>query len=104
MSLSFVTFLWFLIGLLALIIPAAYHATHHKHPEGIPDPDDDSTTGLLIISRGTSIILLLIYVAYLYFQLRSHADLYAADEADDEEGGNKMNLPAAGVSYVVDLV
>jgi Ca2+/H+ antiporter len=33
-------------------------------------PDDDNLKGLLILSRGTAIILLCVYVAYLYFQVR----------------------------------
>ena len=33
--------------------------------------ESDGNEGLLIISRGTAIILLLVYVAYIYFQVRS---------------------------------
>lgn len=34
-----------------------------------PAPDDGSLEGLLTISRGTAILLLIVYVAYLYFQV-----------------------------------
>jgi len=37
--------------------------------------------GLLVISRGTALVLLAIYIAYLYFQLVSHKDLF--DSAKD---------------------
>jgi Ca2+:H+ antiporter len=35
-----------------------------------PDPQDGSLRGLLTLSRGTSIILLGVYIAYLHFQVR----------------------------------
>ncbi|WWC61087.1 calcium/proton exchanger [Kwoniella dejecticola CBS 10117] len=53
--------------------------------DGAPDPADSSLRGLLILSRGTSIILLLTYLGYLYFQLRTHAQLFEAEEAENEE-------------------
>ncbi len=34
-----------------------------------PDPQDGSLKGLLALSRGTAIILLLVYIAYLHFQV-----------------------------------
>jgi Ca2+:H+ antiporter len=40
------------------------------------DPDDGGHGGLLFISRGTAVILLGVYVAYLIFQLKTHASLY----------------------------
>lgn len=102
---------------LALVIPAAYHATqleehwHNGHPHAIdsllgsdklPSPDRDiGLAGLLTISRGTSILLLIVYIAYLYFQLKSHADLFEAPPSDEEEEGAKMNMVSAGVRYVI---
>lgn len=38
-------------------------------PSGAPDPDDASLKGLLWLSRGTAIILLVVYVFYLNFQV-----------------------------------
>lgn len=101
----------------ALVIPAAYHATQleeHRHSgnslvnlvaeEALPDHGDVGLSGLLTISRGTSILLLLIYVAYLYFQLKTHAHLFEAPVNDDpeavvEEEGAKMNMVSAAVWY-----
>lgn len=83
----------------ALIIPAAYHASHSAPPYGEPPlPDDGTRSGLLLISHGTSIILLLVYVAYLWFQLKTHAYLFNAPGEEDEAEESKMNLPAAGVA------
>jgi Ca2+:H+ antiporter len=38
-----------------------------------------------MLSRGTSIILLLTYIGYLIFQLRTHSQLFEADVAEGEE-------------------
>lgn len=64
-------------------------------------PGDDSTRpGLLIISRGTSILLLLIYVAYLFFMLKTHTNLFdaTAGEEDGEEEKASMSMVSAAFS------
>jgi Ca2+:H+ antiporter len=66
------------------VIPAAYHATKHITPNfvaamrdgSISDLDEKGQRGLLIISRGTAVLLLGVYVAYLIFQLKTHASLF----------------------------
>ena len=74
------------------------------------DPDDGGQRGLLIISRGTAILLLGVYVAYLIFQLKTHASLFnpparkpregEADESaqgvEEEEETPRMSIVAAG--------
>jgi Ca2+/H+ antiporter len=42
----------------------------------IADPDKEHQNGLLIISRGTAILLFGVYIAYLIFQLKTHASLF----------------------------
>jgi len=50
----------------------------------LADSKSSSTEStILFLSRGTAIILLILYVMYLYFQLKSHADLF--EEGGDEE-------------------
>jgi Ca2+:H+ antiporter len=61
----------------SLIIPATLYA-------GLTQSKQDSIANINILSRGTSIVLLLIYVSYLFFQLRTHADLF--DDAEAQEG------------------
>ncbi|EJT52008.1 calcium:hydrogen antiporter [Trichosporon asahii var. asahii CBS 2479] len=46
--------------------------------------DDPSLPGLLTLSRGTAVLLLLTYLAYLVFQLRTHANLFEAEEDEEE--------------------
>ncbi|KAJ5763681.1 Vacuolar calcium ion transporter [Penicillium manginii] len=68
----------------SLIIPATlYAAISSSASNGSKEAQDN----ILTLSHGTSIILLIIYVMYLYFQLRSHAELFEETNASDTEGG-----------------
>lgn len=58
-------------------------------------------SGLLIISRGTAIVLLLVYVAYLVFQLKTHAYLFQAPEGEEEEEELEMSPIAAGTALLL---
>ena len=89
----------------ALIIPATLYAVMHNN---IGDTDGK----IEILSRGTSIILLILYVMYLYFQLYSHARFFqdpmpVGDEEDGAEGGAPEQEPEilgpwqAGVALVL---
>ena len=40
---------------------------------------------MLGMSRMVSVIMLLVYGAYLFFQLKTHTFLFEGDEEDDEE-------------------
>jgi Ca2+:H+ antiporter len=64
--------------------------------------------GLLFISRGTAILLLGVYVAYLIFQLKTHTSLFnpvrkQRDSPDEyiqeveEEETPRMSVVAAGL-------
>lgn len=87
------------LACVGLVIPAAYHSTYARSPRdggahpspkdlllgsspdngNAPAPHDGTLKGLLVLSRGTAIILLGVYMFYLYFQLKSHASLFEAD-------------------------
>jgi Ca2+:H+ antiporter len=41
---------------------------------------------ILNLSRGTAVLLLLLYVLYLWFQLRTHHNLFGADTTQAEQG------------------
>ncbi|EQL31519.1 hypothetical protein RJZ56_002933 [Blastomyces dermatitidis] len=49
----------------SLIIPTAFHAWSNAGEAGIAP-----------LSRGTSVILLVVYACYLFFQLKSHMEMY----------------------------
>ncbi|KAI9029553.1 calcium/proton exchanger [Phycomyces nitens] len=61
---------------LSLLIPAAFSASAIN--------DKDGEAGILSISHGTAIILLVVYVLFLFFQLKTHTHLYE-DEVDETE-------------------
>ncbi|KAF3023514.1 hypothetical protein G7054_g3534 [Neopestalotiopsis clavispora] len=56
------------LSVISLVLPTAFHASFAQDAKA----DEES----LKISRGTSIILLLVYIIYLLFQLKSHAYMY----------------------------
>ncbi len=70
----------------SLVIPACLFAV-------LTRSNNKATGPILLLSRGTSIILLGLYVMYLYFQLGSHAALFSGRSkpegaaAEDREAG-----------------
>jgi Ca2+:H+ antiporter len=61
------------LAISSLLIPAAFNASLGE---------DTNTAAVLQISRGTAVILLVVYGMYIFFQLKSHAFLY--DEIIEE--------------------
>jgi len=54
----------------ALVIPAAYATTiTGTIPCKTSDSEECLSPGLLAISRGTAVLLLMVYCAYLFFQV-----------------------------------
>jgi Ca2+:H+ antiporter len=86
----------------SLIIPATLYAV-------LSNSSENSEGNILILSHGTAIILLILYVLYLVFQLRTHASLFdaenqAADESSpDAEEPQMSPVAAAGVLVVVTI-
>ncbi|KDN43687.1 calcium/proton exchanger [Tilletiaria anomala UBC 951] len=77
-----------MLGGITVVIPAAYQGSVRSaefFTTGSLTPDKQTEAGLLFISRGTSIILLLVYTLYLFFQLKTHAFLFEAQEEEEEE-------------------
>ncbi|KAH3663662.1 hypothetical protein OGAPHI_005063 [Ogataea philodendri] len=67
------------LSMSGLLLPAAFHAS-------LPGKTENLDSKILEISRGTSILLLIVYCFYLYFQLGTHKFLFdQALEAEDEE-------------------
>lgn len=64
----------------SMVIPATLAMVIERGPN--PGSAKES---ILVLSRGTAIILLLLYVLYLYFQLRTHKNLFNPEVPDDEE-------------------
>ena len=62
----------------SLIIPATLYASLTRSAESADD-------NILILSHGTSIILLILYCLYLLFQLKTHAKFFDEEAQDGEE-------------------
>ncbi|KAI0807772.1 calcium/proton exchanger [Fomes fomentarius] len=111
------------LACITLVIPAAYHSAK-SHSGGLDNGpgngtvvtaldntiglgletlDADSLHGLKIISRGTAILLLGVYIVYLFFQLKSHAYLFVAPDSEEEEEVEEaeMNTWAAGSALLL---
>ncbi|KAK5745517.1 Vacuolar calcium ion transporter [Elasticomyces elasticus] len=63
----------------SLIIPATLYAS-------LTHSASSSEKNILILSRGTAIILLILYCLYLFFQLKTHAKLFDAEAETGEDG------------------
>ncbi|KAL5513149.1 hypothetical protein ACEPAH_3547 [Sanghuangporus vaninii] len=59
------------LSVIALLVPAAFHEFLSEKIQAA-----EETPLLLTMSRGTAIVLLLIYIAYLFFQFYSHSYLF----------------------------
>lgn len=86
----------------SLIIPATLYAA-------MKTSDSDAKGNVLLLSHGTAIILLILYVLYLFFQLKTHSDLFDEEQASENEGDDGENPEephllspwAAGTTLVV---
>lgn len=85
----------------SLIIPATLYAVMKGRREEQKD-------NILILSHGTAVILLLLYVLYLFFQLKTHSDFFDAEGGEEQDGeqgeqeeGRILSTPAAGVALVL---
>lgn len=86
----------------SLIIPATLYAA-------LRSSKAETDEHILILSHGTAVILLVLYILYLYFQLYSHTDLFdvesqqVEDDEDEEEQkeGQVLTPIAAGVALVI---
>ncbi|KAH9043074.1 Calcium/proton exchanger [Lactarius pseudohatsudake] len=113
------------LACITLVIPAAYHSAKHVIVPNdgkllamtnplISDLDEDGQKGLLIISRGTALLLLGVYIAYLIFELKTHAHLFISkrqdpearpdgrveEEEEEEEETPEMSVVAASVGLL----
>jgi Ca2+:H+ antiporter len=82
----------------SLIIPAMLYAA-------LKDSKHETDKNILLLSHGTAIILLILYLLYLYFQLFSHHNLFDDVENQDpeheEEAGKVLTPIAAGICLVL---
>jgi len=58
---------------------------------------DEEWEHMVTVSRWSSVFLLLVYFAYLVFQLKTHASLFQDEEAEEEEEQPDLSAPTAAV-------
>lgn len=65
------------IAVSSLIIPTAFEAWAQTGSNDVTSSEQALVPGVIELSHATAIILLLIYGAYLFFQLKSHVSMYS---------------------------
>lgn len=75
------------LSVMSLLLPTAFHSSFSSETRA-----DDK---VLLVSRGTSVIVLLVYVLYLIFQLKSHSYIYATPHEADES----TTVPGPAAQY-----
>ncbi|KAG2146897.1 calcium proton exchanger [Suillus bovinus] len=104
------------LSCITLVIPAAYASTTDAGAQNnCDDASECPTAGLLLISRGTAMLLLGVYCAYLCFQLKSHPKLFTSPPSSPTDQSNgeetvatteteetvpRMGTAAAGVALL----
>ncbi|KAG6629092.1 vacuolar cation/proton exchanger 3-like [Carya illinoinensis] len=66
-----------LLGLLCHLLPLMF-----KYAAGVDNFTDRYT---LQLSRASSIVMLIAYIAYIFFQLKTHREIFESQEDDEEE-------------------
>ncbi|KAH7405569.1 hypothetical protein KP509_15G076100 [Ceratopteris richardii] len=93
-----------LMAVMGLLLPAVLHSTHTEMQD---------FTSKLNLSRFSSCVMLIAYASYLYFQLRSHRQLYDtqddADESNEESEEVTLSLKGsiiwlAGLTIVISIL
>ncbi|KAJ5356647.1 hypothetical protein N7517_011256 [Penicillium concentricum] len=69
-----------------LIIPSVLYST-------IPSKSQEVEASVLSLSRAASVVLLTFYLVYLYFQLKSHSELFVDDKQEEEEEEERVLGP-----------
>jgi Ca2+:H+ antiporter len=83
-----------IITAVALVLPTALYSTFETSK---PDDIDKQVLGF---SRGTAVVLLVLYIAYLYFEFVSHKEVFEGkpDEIAAQNGGRDSSVPTTPVT------
>ncbi|KAL9540838.1 hypothetical protein MBANPS3_009469 [Mucor bainieri] len=80
---------------LSLLVPAAFSAS---------TPEDDTVESILELSHGVSIVLLIVYLLYLLFQLKTHTFLYEDEEDETEVPSTTLSFSVGSLLIVACVV
>ncbi|KAJ3271345.1 hypothetical protein HDV01_006850 [Terramyces sp. JEL0728] len=82
------------LATLGFLLPSVFHLT-------VTDPQHEHLRQTF--SRGTAFLLLIIYLGYMVFQLKSHSELFEAEEEEEAEE-MECNIICAFVGLVITTV
>lgn len=85
-----------IISSVSLIIPTALH-TFPSEPSQLSDH-------ILMMSRITSIVLLVFYILYIYFQTFSHAGLFRDCNEEEDTEGCKLTILSSSIVLIMSTV
>ncbi|KAI3652712.1 hypothetical protein MP228_002137 [Amoeboaphelidium protococcarum] len=68
------------LTVLSILLPAAFDLSLHEDAT-------NKQKGVLALSRGSSILLIIVYIAYVVFQLRTHSHVYSEVGTSANEAG-----------------
>ncbi|KAL9053107.1 MAG: hypothetical protein Q9162_004971 [Coniocarpon cinnabarinum] len=97
------------VASVSLIIPATLYAALQT---STPKQREQAESKILLLSRGTALIILGLYILYLYFQLKSHKELFDSepqqndedeDEGERQEGEILPPVPAAIALVIITI-
>ncbi|KOS39638.1 hypothetical protein ACN38_g9516 [Penicillium nordicum] len=77
-----------------LIIPSVLYST-------IPSKSHEVEASVLSLSRAASVVLLTFYLVYLYFQLKSHSELFIDDKQEEEEEERLLGPWSASIVLIL---
>lgn len=84
----------------SLVVPAILWAALSTSD---PDVKEDDSR-IMFVSRGTSIVLLLLYISYLFLQLKTHHYLFDAERKQSDNGEQEHVLPTRAAVVVLAIV
>ncbi|PHH71394.1 hypothetical protein CDD82_6535 [Ophiocordyceps australis] len=80
----------------SLVIPAALYTVLDQNHSA------EKNSTILTLSRGTAVILFLLYLLYLVFQLRTHSNLFDTEgQVEDESEAEEPRISAVSAAFVL---
>jgi Ca2+:H+ antiporter len=93
-----------LLALAALILPAAFQLIHGGSLPGVGDERVDFGSDVERLSFGVAIVLLVTYVAGLFFSLKTHRAVFNPFQAEEEEEAHHWSIRQAAIYLAIAAV
>jgi Ca2+:H+ antiporter len=93
-----------LLALAALILPAAFQLIHGGSLPGVGEERVDFGSDVERLSFGVAIVLLLTYVAGLFFSLKTHRAVFNPFQAQEEEEAHHWSIRQAAIYLAISAV